>query len=194
KILWSDHQTRSLSDRQGFLGSELHGKTFGIIGTGQIGSQVARLANALGCKVLAFNRSKKTIPNVEFSNLDYLLKNSDIISLHVPLTKETKHLIGEREIKLIKNTAILMNTARGQVVDYHALATALKNNNIAGAAIDVYENEPPLEKDHPLFEAPNTILFPHIGYATKEAIQLRGKIVIDNISQWMAGKPQNVMH
>jgi len=194
KISWSDHQTRNLSDRQGFLGSELHGKIFGIIGTGQIGSQVARLANAFGCKVLAFNRSKKAIPNVEFSNLDYLLKNSDIVSLHVPLTKETKHLIGEREIKLMKKTAILINTARGPVVDYHALATALKNNNIAGAAIDVYEKEPPLEKNHPLFEAPNTILFPHIGYATKEAIQLRGKIVIDNISQWMAGKAQNVMH
>ena len=194
KISWSDHQTRNLSDRQGFLGSELHGKTFGIIGTGQIGSQVARLANAFGCKVLAFNQSKKAFPNVEFSNLDYLLKNSDIVSLHVPLTKETKHLIGEREIKLMKKTAILINTARGPVVDYHALATALKNNNIAGAAIDVYEKEPPLEKNHPLFEAPNTILFPHIGYATKEAIQLRGKIVIDNISQWMAGKAQNVMH
>jgi D-3-phosphoglycerate dehydrogenase len=176
------------------LGSELHGKTFGIIGTGQIGSQVARLANAFGCKVLAFNRSKKAISNVEFSNLDYLLKNSDIVSLHVPLTKETRHLLGEREMNLMKNTAILINTARGPVVDYHALATALKNNNIAGAAIDVYEKEPPLDKNHPLLEAPNTILFPHIGYATKEAIQLRGKIVIDNIFQWLAGKPQNVMH
>ncbi|HSH52174.1 MAG TPA: NAD(P)-dependent oxidoreductase [Bacteroidales bacterium] len=194
KILWNDHQTRNLSDRQGFLGSELHGKTFGIIGTGQIGLQVARLANAFGCKVLAFNRSRKNIPNVEFSNLDYLLKNSDIVSLHLPLTNKTKHLIAENKIKLMKKTAILINTARGPVVDYHALATALKNKNIAGAAIDVYEKEPPLDKDHPLFDAPNILLTPHIGYATKEAIQLRGKIVIDNISQWMAGKPQNVMY
>ncbi|MDY6801509.1 MAG: NAD(P)-dependent oxidoreductase, partial [Bacteroidota bacterium] len=194
KIILSDKQTRNLSDRQGFLGSELHGKTFGIIGTGQIGLQVARLANAFGCKVLAFNRSRKDVPNVKFSNLDYLLKNSDIVSLHVPLTNKTKHLIAENEIKLMKKTAALINTARGPVVDYHALATALKNKNIAGAAVDVYEKEPPLDKDHPLLDAPNTILTPHIGYATKEAIQLRGKIVIDNIFQWMAGKPQNVMH
>lgn len=194
KILWSDRQTRNLSDRQGFLGAELHGKTFGIIGTGQIGTQVAHLANAFGCRVLAYNRSSKNIPNVEFANLDYLLKNSDIVSLHVPLTKETKHLMGESEIKLMKKTAILINTARGPVVDYHALAAALKNNSISGAAIDVYEKEPPLDNDHPLFEVPNTLLLPHIGYATKEAIQLRGEIVMENIIRWEEGKPQNVMN
>lgn len=191
-IIWSDKQTRSLSDRQGFLGSELYGKTFGIIGAGQIGSQVAHLANAFGCKVLAYNRSSKNIPNVEFSNLDYLLKNSDIVSLHVPLTKETKHLIGESEIKLLKKSAIIINTARGPVIDYHALTNALKNKDIAGAALDVYEKEPPLDKSHILFNAPNTILLPHIGYATEEAIKLRGQIVIENIEKWLAGKPQNI--
>lgn len=193
KILWSDNQTRNLSDRQGFLGAELYKKTFGIIGLGQIGSQVAQLANAFGCRVLVYSRSTKDIPNVEFSNLDYLLKNSDIISLHVPLTQETKHLIGGSEIKLLKKTAIIINTARGPVIDYHALAEALKNNHIAGAAIDVYEKEPPLDKDHILFNAPNTILLPHIGYATEEAIKLRGQIVIENINRWLEGNPQNVM-
>lgn len=194
KMLWSDHQTRNLSDRQGFLGAELYKKTFGIIGLGQIGSQVAQLANTFGCRVLVYSRSTKDIPNVEFSNLDYLLKNSDIISLHVPLKQETKHLIGESEIKLLKKSAIIINTARGPVIDYHALAEALKNNHIAGAALDVYEKEPPLDKDHPLFNAPNTILLPHIGYATEEAIKLRGQIVIENINRWLEGNPQNVMN
>ncbi|SRR6056297_1157453 len=193
KILWSDGQTRSSDTRKGFLGAELYGKTFGIIGTGQIGTQVAHLANAFGCKVLAYNRSSKNIPQVEFSNLDYLLKNSDIISLHVPLTKETKHLISKSEIKLMKKNALLINTARGPIVDYAALTMALKNGSIAGAGIDVYEKEPPLDKEHPLFTAPNTLLLPHIGYATHEAIKLRGEIVIENITQWMEGKPQNVM-
>lgn len=194
KIMWSDSKTRQLSNREGFLGTELYGKTFGIIGTGQIGSEVAHLANAFGCKVLAYNRSIKNIPNVEFCNLDYLLQNSDIITLHVPLNNDTKHLIDKEKFRLVKSSAILINTARGPVVDYNALSASLKDAQIAGAAIDVYEKEPPLDKDHPLFEAPNTILLPHIGYATQEAIRLRGKIVIDNIIGWLNSNPQNVMN
>lgn len=194
KILWADSQTRQLSHREGFLGTELYGKTFGIIGTGQIGSEVAHLANAFGCKVLAYNRSIKNIPNVEFCNLDYLLQNSDIISLHVPLNKGTKHLINKEKLHLVKPSAIVINTARGPVVDYKALSAALKDAQIAGAAVDVYEKEPPLDNNHPLFEAQNTILLPHIGYATREAIRLRGKIVIDNIIGWLNGNPKNVMN
>jgi D-3-phosphoglycerate dehydrogenase len=154
---------------------------------------VAHLANAFGCKVLAFNRSSKNVPNVEFCSLKYLLQNSDIISLHVPLSDQTRHLISENEIKLIKPNSIIINTARGPIVDYKALSNALKNQQLAGAAIDVYEQEPPLPKDHILFDAPNTLLLPHIGYASQEAIKLRGKIVIENITKWMSGKPQNVM-
>ncbi len=194
KIGWSDSQTRKLSTREGFLGSELFGKTFGIIGAGQIGTQVAHLANAFGCKVLVYNRTSKNIPNVEFSSLEYLLKQSDIISLHVPLTEETRGLINKEKLSLIKSEAILINTARGPIVDYDALTEALISNKISGAAIDVYETEPPLEKNHPLFNAPNTILLPHIGYATKEAIELRGKIVVQNILTWLAGNPQNIMN
>ena len=193
-IIWADSQTRKLSTREGFLGSELCGKTFGIIGAGQIGSQVAHLANAFGCRVLAYNRSTKNIPNVEFCSLDYMLENSDVISLHVPLTEETKHLIDLKKLELIKPSAILINTARGPIIDNIALAEALKNSKIAGAAIDVYEKEPPLDQDHPLLKAPNVILLPHIGYATQEAIKLRGKIVVENILQWLHGKPQNVMN
>ena len=97
-------------------------------------------------------------------------------------------------LNLIKPEAIIINTARGPIIDYNALSKALTNNKIAGAAIDVYEKEPPLDKDHPLFNAPNTILLPHIGYATKEAIKLRGDIVIENIQKWIKGDPQNVMN
>ena len=194
KITWCDNQTRVLDTRQNFLGNELHGKTFGVIGLGQIGTQVTHLASAFGCNVLAYNRTSKNVPYVEFCELEYLLKNSDIISLHVPLTDNTHHLIGEKELNQMKPNAIFINTARGLVVDYDALCKALKESKIAGAAIDIYEKEPPLEKGHPLFDAPNTLLLPHIGYATKEAIDLRTKIVIDNIYKWLQGKPQNVMN
>jgi len=193
KLNWADEQTRKGSDREGILGTELYGKTFGIIGLGQIGQEVAHLANAFGCKVLAFNRSSKNVPNVEFCSLEYLLQNSDIISLHVPLNDQTKHLISENEFNLIKPGSILVNTARGPIVDYKALSDVLKNQKLAGAAIDVYEKEPPLPLDHILFDAPNTMLLPHIGYASQEAIKLRGKIVIENITKWLSGKPQNVM-
>lgn len=194
KIIWSDIQTRKCSTREGFLGSELYGKTFGIIGTGQIGAEVAHLANSFGCKVLAYNRSSKNIPNVEFCNLNHLLENSDIISVHIPLTNDTKNLISKEKLKLVKPSAVLINTARGPIVDYIALVDALETNKIAGAALDVYEKEPPLDENHPLFHAPNTILLPHIGYATKEAIKLRGKIVMENILKWFDGNPQNVMN
>ena len=194
KIIWNDSQTRKLSTREGFLGSELYGKTFGIIGLGQIGQETAKLANAFGCKVIAYNRTVKNISNVDFVGLEHLLKESDIISLHIPLTKETQYLIGEKELQLLKPTTILINTARGAIVDYKSLAVVLKNKKIAGAAIDVYEKEPPLDKNHLLFEAPNVILPPHIGYATKEAIELRGEIVIENIYKWLNGNPQNIMN
>ncbi|MCK5028582.1 MAG: hydroxyacid dehydrogenase [Bacteroidales bacterium] len=194
KINWCDSQTRKSATREGFLGSELYGKTFGIIGLGEIGTQVAHIANAFGCKVLAYSRTKKDIANVKLSDLKSVLKKSDIISIHVPLTNVTKHLIGEKELQSLKPTSILINTARGAIVDNVALSNILKNNMIAGAAIDVYEKEPPLEKDYTLFDAPNTILLPHIGYATKEAIELRGEIVIENIKSWIKGNPQNVMN
>lgn len=194
KITRGDSQTRKLSTREGFLGSELHGKTFGIIGFGKIGQETAKLAQAFGCRVFAYNRSSKNSPNIKFVELDYLLKESDIVSLHIPLTSETKGLLETEKLQLLKSTSIIINTARGAIVDYYALTDLLKRDLIAGAAIDVYEKEPPLDKCHPLFDAPNTILLPHIGYATNEAIELRGNIVIDNIMKWLNGIPQNVMN
>jgi len=194
KIVWADNQTRSGKTREGFLGTELYGKTFGIIGFGQIGAEVAKLANAFGCKVLAYTRTKKINKNIEFVDFDELLRKSDIVSVHVPLTNETKNRIGKKELDLLKPSAILINTARGQIVNYNDLYEAIKNKKIAGAALDVYEKEPPLDKNYLLFDLPNVLLLPHIGYATQEAIELRGRIVIENIKRWMDGNPQNVMN
>lgn len=194
EIVWADNQTRDGKTREGFLGTELFGKTFGIIGFGQIGAEVAKLANAFGCKVLVYSRTKKNLKDVEFVVLDELLSRSDIISLHLPLTSETKNIVGKRELDLLKPSAILINTARCPVVDYSALYSALKENKIAAAALDIYEKEPPLDRNYPFFELPNVLLLPHIGYATKEAIGLRSEIVFENIKKWMQGNPQNVMN
>lgn len=192
-IKWCDIQTRKGLDRENLLGSELYGKSFGIIGLGQIGQEVAKLAHAFGCNVIAHNRSIKNIVGVKQVDLNTLLNTSDIISIHVPLTNYTRGMIGKNELKLMKSSSILINTARGPIVDYSELKKALDQNKIAGAAIDVYEKEPPLDKNYPLFDSPNTILLPHIGYATKEAIYLRVEMVIQNIQKWLEGKPQNIM-
>jgi D-3-phosphoglycerate dehydrogenase len=193
KIIWGDQQTRNLEGRQHFLGTELFGKTLGIIGLGKIGQQVAKIGLAFGLSVIAYNRSSKDIPGITLTSMESVLQKSDILSLHIPLTHETKGLIGQKEISLMKEEAILINTARGPVVNYTALASALTNKKVAGAALDVYEKEPPIEPDHPILQSPNTLLLPHLGFATQEAIQKRGRIVMENIRKWLEHKPQNVM-
>lgn len=191
RIVSLDSSTRVGGTRNGFLGNELKGKTFGIIGFGAIGERVAKLCNAFGCKVISWSRTEKSVDGVEFVPFDQLLQSSDIVSLHVPLTDSTKGLVCKRALGLMKPSAVLINTARGPIVDYNALANALMEKKIAGAAIDVYEHEPPIELNHPLFTAPNTILLPHIGFATSEAIDERSTIVLQNIRNWIAGKPIN---
>ncbi len=188
-----DKITRVGGTRNGFLGAELKGKTFGIVGFGAIGERVAKLAQAFGCRVIAWSRNKKDIEGVEFITLENLLKSADIVSLHIPLSVDTSGLINERSLSLMKPNAIVINTARGPIVDSTALSGALKNGIIAGAAIDVYEHEPPIEDNHPLFDAPNTILLPHIGFATREAIEDRSGIVLQNIRNWITGKPTNTI-
>lgn len=188
-----DINTRNGKTREGFLGSELNGKTFGIVGLGAIGERVAKLANAFGCKVIAFTRTPKSISDVKLVSIEELFSTSDVVSLHIPATAQTIGMVNEKLIGLMKPNSVLINTARGTLVDYNALASALKSNSIAGAAIDVYEHEPPIEKKHQLLLAPNTLLLPHIGYATKEAIECRTEIVLENIRCWLKGKPQNVV-
>ena len=193
RMIASDKAVREGKTRAGLLGIEFSGKTFGVIGAGAIGKRTSALAKAFGCEVVFYNRGKTEIEGAKFVELDELLAVSDVISLHVPLTAETKGLIGAKEIAKMKKTALLINAARGPVVDSKALADALKEGRIAGAGIDVFEGEPPIAGDHPLLNAPNVILAPHIGFATQEAMEKRAVIAFKNVQAYLAGKPQNVM-
>ena len=179
--------------KDGLVGMELEGKKFGVIGTGAIGMRTARIAQAFGCEVLAWSRTKKDMPQVAYMPLEELLAACDIISLHVPLTEETRGLIGEKELALMKESAVLINTARGPVVDSNALAEALQSGKIAGAAVDVFETEPPVASDHPLLQAKNLIATPHVAFATKEAMVKRAHTVFENVKAWETGKAQNVI-
>ena len=188
KITWLDAQTRRLAGRGNFLGRELYGKTVGLVGTGAIGTYTARLLQAFGCRLLAYNLSEHAeikemgIPYVSLADL---MRQSDIISLHLPLTEETHHLVSKEMLALCKPSAILVNTARGNVVDIDALAVALREGRLAGAGMDVYEKEPPLPENHPLLDAPNVVLVPHVGYATREAFDIRIEIELDHIRQYL---------
>lgn len=192
-IIPCQDKARNGGTKDGLVGFELDGKTFGIIGTGAIGTRVAKIANAFGCKVIAYSRTKKDLPDVEFVTMEELLKKSDIVSLHVPQTPETTGLIGKEQLELMKPEAILINTARGPVVDSAALAAALKNGTIAAAGVDVFNCEPPLPAEEPLLAAPNTLLTPHIAFASHQAFEKRADIVAENIKYWLEGKPQNVI-
>lgn len=185
RITVLDADTRKGGTRNNFLGKELRGKRVGIVGTGAIGIQTAKLLQAFGCDVVAWSRTQKAdvqAMGIAYLPLEELMSTSDIISLHVPLTADTHHLISKEMLALCKPTAILINTARGNVVDIDALACLLKEGKLAGAGIDVFEKEPPLALDHPLFDAPNCIVVPHVGYATREAFDDRIDIILNNLN------------
>ena len=184
---------RKEGTKDGLVGFELEGKKFGVIGTGAIGLRTAAIANAFGCQVLAYSRTKKDIPGITYVDMDTLLSSCDIVSLHTPLNSDTRGLIGKEELAKMKPSAILINTSRGPVVDSAALADALNNGRLAGAGIDVFETESPIAKDHPLLTAKNVIATPHVAFATKEALEKRAIIVFDNVDKWLKGTPQNVM-
>ena len=179
--------------KDGLVGFELEGKKFGVVGTGAIGLRVAAIAQAFGCEVLAYSRTKKDVPGITYTALDTLLSQCDIVSLHTPLNDSTRGLIGKEQLALMKKNAVLINTARGPVVDSQALAEALNEERIAGACIDVFETEPPVKKEHPLLNAKHVIATPHAAFATKEALVKRAVIVFDNITAWLNNAPQNVM-
>lgn len=192
-VIACDRAVREGGTKNGLVGYELEGKKFGVIGAGAIGRRVMRIAQAFGCQVYAFSRTKKEIEGVSFVSLDELLETCDIVSLHVPLNDETRGMIGEKELAKMKKEAFLINTARGPVVDSAALAKALKDGVIAGAATDVFEMEPPVPSDHVLFDCPNLIATPHVAFASAQAFEKRAVIVCDNIEKWMDGTPQNVI-
>lgn len=195
-IVPCDGRCRSAATKDGLVGFELFGKTFGVVGTGAIGSRVAKIAQAFGCRVLAYSRTPKQELidlGVEFVALDELLEQADFVSLHVPLTAATKGLINAEAISKMKPTAVLLNTARGPVVDSAALSDALNEGRLAGAGIDVFEIEPPIAKEHPLCHAKNTVLTPHVAFASKEALEARADIVFANLWKYFTGEPQNVV-
>lgn len=174
----------------------LQGKTLGIVGTGHIGGEMARLGRAIGMDVIAWtynpSEARAEALGVRFVSLDELLQTSDVVSLHVRLTEESHHLIGARELGLMKQEALLINVARGGVIDTEALIDALNSGHLGGAAIDVYDEEP-LPANHPLLVCEQVILTPHCADMTSEGVELLNEGAVDNIIAFLEGTPQNVV-
>jgi len=172
----------------------LRGKTLGVIGTGNIGLEMARLGLAVGMKVVAWSfhpspgREKEL--GIPFTSLDDLLKSADVVTLHVKLTEQSRRLIGARELALMKPGALLINTARGAVVDTDALVAALNSGHLGGAGIDVFEIEP-LPADYPLLKCEHVVLTPHNADQTPEGIDFLNVGVVENVLAFLAGTPQN---
>jgi glycerate dehydrogenase len=172
---------------------ELNSLTLGIIGYGRIGQQVGRIAQAFGMRVMAtVNRARLADPFVKIVDLERLLRESDVITLHCPLTTETKGMINRDRLALMKPTAFLLNTSRGPLIVEQHLAEALEAKRLAGAGLDVLAVEPPLA-DNPLFRAPNCYITPHQAWATRAARQRLMAVAVENLKQFIAGRPQNVV-
>jgi len=173
-----------------FLGVELKGKTLGVLGAGRIGQAFALKSAGFGMKVVYYNRRPNEVLEKQLGarrvDLDELLQVSDIVSLHLPLTPETYHLIGEREFNLMKPNAIFVNTARGKIVDEKALVKVLKERRIYGAGLDVFEFEPQISEE--LYELDNVVMLPHIGSATVEARTKMAELVVENLKAFFNGK------
>jgi phosphoglycerate dehydrogenase-like enzyme len=172
------------------LGMDIQGKTLGVIGFGRIGQEVTRRMQALGMRTLwydIFDQPHPSAPKSEYRPLDALLAESDFVSLHTNLDASSRHLIGTAQLALMKPTAFLINTARGPLVDQPALTHALKTGQIAGAALDVLEREPP-DPDDPIVQLPNVICFPHIGTATVETRRAMRELAVRNLLAVLAGE------
>ena len=172
---------------------EVNGKTLGIIGAGHIGKTVMKIAKALDMNILVYTRTPRADENgVHYTDLETVLKNSDYVSLHCPLTPQTKHMINKDTLALMKPTAFLINTSRGALVDEPALIEALENHQIAGAGLDVQETEPP-KADNPLYTLDNVILTPHMGWKGLETRQRLVSILAGNVKGFLEGTPVNVV-
>ena len=188
-----DKAVREGGTMAGLVGQELSALKFGVIGAGCIGQQVLKVAKSFGCDCYAYNRSPKEIEGVTFVDLETLMSTCDVISVHLAMNSDTRGFIGKKEIDRMKSNAILINCARGPIVDIDALAQALNEERIGGAGIDVFYTEPPLEENHPLFTTPHTLLTPHVAFATDEAFVKRARIVAGNIGAFLNGNPTNVV-
>ena len=172
---------------------EVNGKTLGIIGAGHIGRKVMQIAQALDMSILVYTRTpREDEKGIRYVSLEELLKNSDYISMHCPLTESTKHMINRETLSLMKPSAFVINTSRGALIDEAALIEALENGTIAGAGLDVQEIEPP-EENSPLYTMDNVLLTPHMGWKGLETRQRLVSILADNIKQFMEGNPINVV-
>jgi len=196
RIVTNDRNIRGGGWATGY-GTQLHGKTLGVVGTGSIGRQMIRVARGIGMEVLAWTfhptPQKAREYGVEFVPLDDLLSQSDVVSLHLILSSATTSLIGERELSLMKSNAILVNTARGPMVDEEALVEALQEGRIGGAGLDVFEREP-LPPGHPLIEMDNVVLSPHTAAMTLETTLGGLDMAVDNVERFLAGSPSNVVN
>ena len=188
-----DAKTRKGAWPRGFV-TQLHGKTLGVVGLGAIGLQTARIARGIGMRVLAWTRNPRGKDlggvGVELAELGELYSRSDVVSLHVRLTPETTGMVGRRELAAMKDSAILINTARGPVVDEAALLAALRDGSIRGAALDVFDSEP-LPEGHPLTDLPNVVLTPHSGGVTAEALERGLRMAVDNLFTALAGSAEH---
>lgn len=190
-----DAAVRAQGTAAGLVGGEIAGKTVGIIGCGRIGFMAAKLFKAFGAKVVAYARHERDevkAAGIEYVDLETLLAQSDIISLHTPNNASTRGLIGAEQIALMKPTAVFINCARGPIVDNAALALALNEGKIAGAGIDVFDMEPPIPEDYPLLHAKNTLLMPHTAFLTRESMLRRAEIEFGNVEAYLTGEPRNV--
>lgn len=182
-------------DWRPFGGRELAGKTLGVIGTGAIGCRVAEIARAFGMQILGNdkypNPKRAEEIGMKYVDLPTLLKESDVITLHVTLTSETEKLLGKKEIATMKKGAVIINTSQGKVIDEKAMIEALKSGKLSYAGLDVFGEEPP-RKSNMLFKLDNTVLSPHVGFHTFEAAKRCTDICIDNIVKFLEGHPQNV--
>lgn len=186
-LLECDRRTRAGADRSALTFSELFGKTLGVIGNGAIARRVMEIGRVFGMDLICSARSERTLEGVRYASLEEVCAAADVLTVHVPATPETHHLIGRHQLSLMRPTSILINTARGPVVDTDALVDALKEGRIAGAGLDVFDSEPPLDPGLPILEAPNTILAPHIGFATREALDERARMAIEHVREFLQG-------
>ena len=194
-VVKADANTRKGQTKTGLISKELRGKTVGIIGLGNIGTRSAELFHSIGCTILSHSRTiHENAPSyVTQTTLEDVLKNSDVVVLHCPSNVSTKGMINKETLAMMKPTSILINTARGPVVNSKDLLEALNNGTILAAASDVFDQEPPLSMEEPLLQAPNMLVTPHIGFATEEAMTSRAEILFDNLASWLDGKQKNII-
>lgn len=197
RLLAFDNMARGKKTEGCMEGRELFGKTVGIIGTGAEGLHVARILKAFGCKLLGYSRTPEKEAEVwagmEYVTIEELLSCSDVVTLHLPQAPENKGLLNRDRLGLMKQGAILVNTAQGDLVDYTALSELIKSGWLSGAGIDVLDTDPQIGKNHPLAKTPNVILTPGVGSSTVEALEKRAEGALENILAWMEGKPKQLI-